>query len=512
MFKKRIIFYSIFILLIVGYFNAEKLWDNVNAYMGNFHYENKDYVKAYSCFKKAFNADIDNTDNLEVYYETLKKLNKIPAVQNELIKIKNNYEDSIYSALADSELEKIKYGFMQDKENTYIDNVSFGSKILRWNIEEGLLKVFIGKEGSYLKIPGYYDKYTQEALNDWEKVFDKELEFKVVNDINEADIAIIYSNKLIGENCNSKSSCKIVTGLTQPLIKNNKLKKMNIRLRVKNVHNKYFSKFQFYNTALHEIGHALGIMGHSYDEYDVMFPVKNDTRYKRTKDGRGKFVVKRKRLSHRDIATINALYEIIPDITNKEYNQYQTVDMVYPEVVLGSQNHMAAKKVRESKRYLNTVSGNAISWMTMADSYSQNKEYEKSEQAYRTALEYVQNKEQTYTIYHNIAIMKYQQEEFEQAVSFAQKASKYYANKSNEIIAFSYLGMQDFKNAEKFLKKLIKKEPKNIEYSYGLIVAYLKEFKLPEAGREITRIKRSNPVAETDDRISKLKFISMIFK
>ena len=46
---------------------------------------------------------------------------------------------------------------------------------------------------------------------------------------------------------------------------------MTITIYDKDANGSYFSDRQLYNTVLHEIGHALGIMGHSYSTDDLMY-------------------------------------------------------------------------------------------------------------------------------------------------------------------------------------------------------------------------------------------------
>ena len=72
--------------------------------------------------------------------------------------------------------------------------------------------------------------------------------------------------------------------------------KQNAKIDIKTINKSGVkqSSNQIYYVVLHEVGHALGIKGHSKNRYDVMYP--SDNTY-------------RNALSNRDINTIKTIYK-----------------------------------------------------------------------------------------------------------------------------------------------------------------------------------------------------------
>ena len=58
---------------------------------------------------------------------------------------------------------------------------------------------------------------------------------------------------------------------TLPETTSNKLNKMSMVLNLTNIDGERFTPNQIYNTALHEVFHALGFMGHSFEKGNIMY-------------------------------------------------------------------------------------------------------------------------------------------------------------------------------------------------------------------------------------------------
>ena len=134
------------------------------------------------------------------------------------------------------------------------------------------------------------------------------MKFSSTNNANDADILVKFEN-LPNDVCDG-NGCKYVVGFTTPSIKNNILKKMIITLYTKDPNGNYFSDKELYNTILHEAGHALGIMGHSYSSDDLMYMATEGSNF--YTPYRSSFQY----LSSQDINTIKLLYKLVPAITN----------------------------------------------------------------------------------------------------------------------------------------------------------------------------------------------------
>lgn len=133
----------------------------------------------------------------------------------------------------------------------------------------------------------------------WQEILPNQT-FIFVDSIEEADTIIYWHDKY---------SPKI--GLTTNIFIKNKLTDSKIDFYIKDYRQHPHSPQVIYKTALHEIGHLLGLMGHSKNINDIMFPS----------------ITKTESLSERDRNTLLELYKKSPDITNpdsstlSEYNK-----------------------------------------------------------------------------------------------------------------------------------------------------------------------------------------------
>ncbi len=130
------------------------------------------------------------------------------------------------------------------------------------------------------------------------------MKFAPTQNHSEANI-IVKIKPLPSDVCNG-NECRYVVGYTTPDFKGHILNKMTIVLYSKDPHGNFFSDKELYNTALHEIGHALGIMGHSYSSDDLMYMASDNNNF--YTPYRSSFQY----LSSQDINTIKLLYKLIP--------------------------------------------------------------------------------------------------------------------------------------------------------------------------------------------------------
>lgn len=136
----------------------------------------------------------------------------------------------------------------------------------RWSDSRMPLKVYIEPVE---KLDGYeerYDVYLRESFFDWSKALDKKVTFVFVDDPNKANISCHWTDdpeKLGNGTENGETRIRmagqnIVTG--------------SIYLRAKEKDGGFPMSDQLViTTCLHEIGHALGLSGHSPNPKDVMF-------------------------------------------------------------------------------------------------------------------------------------------------------------------------------------------------------------------------------------------------
>jgi predicted Zn-dependent protease len=163
-------------------------------------------------------------------------------------------------------------------------------ELFRWPAEKSCLKVLIIPGD---KTPGYkpeYEKELRAAFQSWSQATAGTITFAYVDDLKKADIAVGWSDdpNLCAVK-NEAGDCRL------KLEEGTRKIKYALILLLMNPPYSEVSPVYVWNVSLHEIGHALGINGHSSNPSDAMyffwFP-----------DNR------RHTLSERDINTVRRLY------------------------------------------------------------------------------------------------------------------------------------------------------------------------------------------------------------
>lgn len=161
-----------------------------------------------------------------------------------------------------------------NKQDEYISDMN---TIAVWN----------KKTVNYWVENGKYYYTVMEAFREWERETSYAVNFRKVNRPQYADIKVYFVDKLpqniLGVTTNRKgyANGKIV------------LKSSKIRILDKAPSGEFRSKQQIYPVILHEIGHAIGLEGHSNNKNDILY--HNTDYYKQS-------------LSDRDVETIKTIY------------------------------------------------------------------------------------------------------------------------------------------------------------------------------------------------------------
>jgi len=488
----RIVLYGSLFVMFVLCFGLKPISYKYNIIKAETCYASQNYVCAFKFYREAFKLSENNEDYVEHYYETLSKMKKIAVVQEELLMLLENYPDNPHVADIEQIFAQIREQVAKEYEVTYIDDVVQGTSVVHWNNVASKIPVFIDYQ-QVSKLPDYYVEEVKNSFTAYSAALDNALQFVYVNNPNDAKIQIVFTDDISGGKCSGSSDCVKILGLTENAITGSIFDKSIVQLRTKDTDDSEFTANQIHNIAKHEIGHALGIAGHSYYSEDVMYPVDNDAKW--SVDAQA-LLISKKPFSERDIKTIKLLYRIIPDVSDKSYNSVVHPEMYYPIAVLGTKKEIGEKKLAESKKYMETVSSNFISQMNLAEGYFVSKNFEQAKQAFSDALVYAQSDEEKHTAYHNLAVIYYEERDFKSAINYADMANTFSATgSSNELKAYCYIEMKQFKKAEKVLLRLIEQYPENATYSSALAGAYLKQFKFIKLINEMKRIKEINPEA-----------------
>lgn len=161
-----------------------------------------------------------------------------------------------------------------------------GSNLLSWKIDKPI-SVYV-KDGT--GVEGYradFEESLRQAFDEWSDATDGKLKFVFIQDPSTAQMTVTWTNDLHAPALTPEA------GLAKTSFGTNGIENAEILLLTLDpLKDGPLGKNRMFNTCLHEIGHALGLQGHSPHEDDIMSSQLG------VQQG----------LSPRDVRTINALY------------------------------------------------------------------------------------------------------------------------------------------------------------------------------------------------------------
>ncbi|MDE6138020.1 MAG: matrixin family metalloprotease, partial [Candidatus Gastranaerophilales bacterium] len=298
-------------------------------------YQQGQFEQSLPYFEKSLFADSKGILTRFFYVMALSKSEPKYSVQKKLFEMSESKLDDEALRYAKIQVRRLRYNLLAGLEQNYIHNALMGNDIVRWDIRSFPLRVYIEDEKS---VPEYYIDSINRAMNLWSNSTNF-VKFTRVNDKANADIHIKFKDNKT--NCEN-GECRFVTAYTEPNIKDKILNKMTLTFYRTNPLNKGFTEGEIYNTALHELGHTLGIIGHSDNPSDLMFSMSDTTGVK--------YYPFAQSLSKRDLQTLILLYRLKPTISNVK--PLESENFYYPQLILGSDDARLKIKLEEYLSYI----------------------------------------------------------------------------------------------------------------------------------------------------------------
>ena len=198
---------------------------------------------------------------------------------------------------------------------------------------------------------------------------------------------------------------------------------MTIILYSNDPYGNFFSDKELYNTILHEIGHALGIMGHSYSSEDLMYmATENDNNY--YAPYRSSFQY----LSSKDINTIKLLYKMFPNITNTPLENLETKGQIYAPIILGTSSQISSRKLKEAQNYVKNAPNIAGGYIDMGIAYAELNRYKDAIKSLQKGYTLTKSDNEKYIILYNLAAIYMNIQKYDTALEYAQQAKQLYDN------------------------------------------------------------------------------------
>ena len=258
--KNQWIVASVVCVVLSGFIYVNSHTEKVMSAMANYYFKKNDTVNAMKYYENAFELGYQDVKARDTYINLIINSPLNTDNQEKLVKfLKLNVDDGA-NYKAEYFLADIKRDVAKKYPDNYITQTAFNQKVMRWS-EVPVTYSFTNQEIA----PEYYVKEIENAFSEWEKATDHKILFSQ-SDIN-PNILIRFNT----DNPADDEDKKYVVAYTTPQVQGDKLKIMTIDFYTKAPDGEAYSENQVYNTALHEIVHALGFMGYSDYKKNIMY-------------------------------------------------------------------------------------------------------------------------------------------------------------------------------------------------------------------------------------------------
>lgn len=383
----------------------------------------------------------DPTTNVEQSQEAVNTEEKVAVEKKVLNKFKTNKSSSL--------------NISGDNYLVYV--VDSNGVLVRWRKKK--IKVHVE--------PSVYNETIRRALRTYNSTFVDYFEF-IPSKKNNADVNIQMVESFESNNTQGEL---YMAGVTHNVFagKDKRLSYSDMKLlSMKPNSKKRISDAELYPVVMHELGHALGIIGHSQNSSDVMYA------FSTSNSGE---------LSQRDINTIKMMYSDDNELIARE-----TADF-------------ANKKLEEAKTYVKNSPNKALSWINLAKVYYDINMKEEALEAYKKALTIEPSNS---VIYQSMAECYYSSEKYDTAIKYynyaLEKATDFSMHPAlYNMIGLSYAHKEDSLNAYNAFKQAFEFSSANKLVLHNLLAMCMELNKKQEATEYITRYKNSG--GDMDDEI-----------
>ena len=329
-----------------------------------------------------------------------------------------------------------------------------------------------------------------DAFDAWERASSVRIRFERVN-LN-PDILVTFTNYKIE---NPKYGQKYVIAYTVPDITQNKLNRMDMALNLLSIEGKPFTPDQIYNTALHEIFHALGFMGHSADKTSIMYMTNsNDTPKENA----------RNEISDSDKKTLELFYKIRPDITNANELKYEYI----PYPVIGDNAEVNYAKADEARSYIRKAPTIPAGYIDLAQTLMNEKDYTAAAANLEKALRLARNDETKVLALYNLGVVNYYDGNYELALFYVNKAKEIKDEEDLHLLSAEvYKKQKDYDKGIKEYNYLYNLQPKKIDYATNLASLYVNKHSYFMARRVLKEFIKNNPQEKNNPKLSPFKIL-----
>ncbi len=333
--------------------------------------------------------------------------------------------------------------YLTNAANTKGQIVKWGKRNLKVYIEDGAHKNTVLR-----------------GVTEFSTVFSDIFAISVIDDKNLSDIEVVFQAR---PNANPKS---LELGITFPQYDNNGIiQKSHIALYTQHpITQQALTEAEIYSTFLHEMGHAVGVVGHSQESGDLMYASSS-----------------RKTYSERDIATIKAIYST-------------------SEISSDTKQQIAANKLTEAQNYAQKYPKEGGAWISLAQTYYAQNNYAKAAEAYKAAIKISPN---DVNIYIGLASCYYASKKYDEAIECLQYAKslnldKYQEKRITELLSYNYNAKGDLDNGYFYTKEALDANPYDKTNLGNFLIICAKTDRKLEAKTSLANYLQAKPEDRND--------------
>lgn len=323
-------------------------------------------------------------------------------------------------------------------------------QIVKWGKRD--LKIYIEDDA--------HKNIILKGVTEFSTVFSDIFTMSVVDNKNLSDIEVVFEARPV---VNAKS---LELGVTFPQYNDNGIiQKSHIQLYTMHPNAmRPITDDEIYSTFLHEMGHAVGVVGHSQESDDLMYASAT-----------------RKTYSARDIATIKAIYSS-------------------GEISSDAKQQITANKLSEAQNYAKNYSREPIAWVNLAQTYYAQNNYSKAAEAYKEAIKLSPNDA---NIYIGLSSCYYASKKYDEAIEclkYAQSLNldKYQKSRIIELLSYNYNAKGDLDNGYFYTKEALDANPYNKTNLGNFLIICAKTDRKFEAKTSLANYLQAKPEDRND--------------
>ncbi len=272
---------------------------NLYYYLAECYFKLKRFEEAQQAYQRAI--------GLAPYSDAAQLAEQALGQYTDSIQYRTKVISSNSSKSAGNKDDRLELTFNDDN---YLSEMTDKGRFIRWSVLKQPVKIYVDERPTNVShFQPQFVSNVKKSFEIWSKALDNQLRYQMVRTAADADIKVLWVDRLNSVGQANNGNISYQAGITTPYYEGGLLKQMTIELATLDLDGKPHNQSTLFPVTIHEMGHALGLLNHSDDKNDVMYPATTDNRV---------------RLSNRDINTIRALYSKTVDMTNRPADEPAT--------------------------------------------------------------------------------------------------------------------------------------------------------------------------------------------